>query len=90
MKGEGKRPATKPTGACNETHVVGMALGDCEEPIDLQQSWLWFEGSQGIEPQHCMLPWSRVAAKTQSAKGTIRTPNSATKANVAFRYIDLL
>jgi hypothetical protein len=50
MKGEGKRPATKPTGACNETHVVGMALGDCEEPIDLQQSWLWFEGSQGIEP----------------------------------------
>ena len=45
---------------------VGNALGDCGEVIDLQQSWLWFDGSQGIEPQHCMLCESEVDADIQS------------------------
>jgi hypothetical protein len=75
------------TGACHVTCVAGNALGDCDETIPLQQSWLWFDGSQGIEPQHCMLCWSSVIADMQSANCNSRTAAIANKTSVVFRAI---
>jgi len=53
--GNGKISAATITGVCNVTLDAGNRLGDCDETIVLQQSWLWLDGSQGIDPQHCML-----------------------------------
>jgi len=53
----------------------------------LQQSWLWFDGSQGIEPQHCMLCWSSDIADMQSTNGRNRTATTASTKNVVLRTI---
>src|SRR5262249_7003073 len=53
----------------------------------LQQSWVWFEGSQGIEPQHCMLCGFGVIAAMQSANGKNNTATTANTTNMLFRII---
>ena len=70
------------TGTWSVTCETGRTFGDCAETIPLQQSWVWFDGSQGIEPQHFMLCWSGVIADMQSAnckpnKATIATTMSS-------------
>lgn len=54
-------------GALIETRTVGSIFALCPETIDLQQSWFWFAGVHGIEPQQCILSWSGVMADMQSA-----------------------
>ena len=87
--GDGKISATFITGGCSVTCAAGSTLGDCEDAIDLQQSWLWFDGSQGIEPQHCILCWSCVMADIQSANCKSRIATTASMTNVFFRTISL-
>jgi len=55
--------------------------------MDLQQLWLWFEGSHGIESQHCMLCWSMVMADMQSANCKNSIAATASTRNVVFRAI---
>lgn len=80
-------PATTITGACSVICAVCNALGNCEETIPLQQSWLWFDGSHGIEPQHCILCWSGFMADIQSANCSSRTAVTAEMKSVVFRTI---
>jgi len=65
----------------------GNTLGDCEETIAWQQSCIWFEGSQGIVPQHCMLCSSWVMADMQSANCKSKIATTASTTNVVFRSI---
>ena len=83
----GKTPATIMAGGGSVTCDAGNTLGDCEVTIVLQQSWLWFDGLQGIDAQHCMLCRSKVIADMQSANCSNKAATTATIRNVLLRTI---
>ena len=78
---------TAATGTFNAACSTGRTLGDGEETIVLQQSWDWFAGLQGIEPQHCMVCWSADMGVRQSANCNANNAVSAKTKNVIRRII---
>ena len=76
-------------GGWSVTCDAGNTLGDCEETIVLQHSWLWLDRSQGIEPQHCIVCGSSGMADMQSANCNSSIATSADKTKVDLRSIFL-
>jgi hypothetical protein len=82
---------TTAAGAFSETRADGSMVGARTEIIALQQSWLWFAGVHGIEPQHCALCWSGVIADMQSANNkTNKAPAASAENSLLFIILVLL
>jgi hypothetical protein len=78
---------TAATGTFKTVCSTGTTIGDGEKTIVLQQSWDWFAGLQGIEPQHCIVCWSADTGLKQSANCNAKRAASAKTRNVARRII---